>query len=172
MKDRSPAAVHALYVEFLRKYGHVNADAVVYATQGSGWSLFFRSGVLPLRVRYMYLAVVNGRLQMWRSPAPNGGIDCIAVLDRPTVTLRPGIWVDLVVIDDQKLIVDRAQRPYMRQVLELAAAPPSAGMVGLPAAWYRNPWAFPGQDEQLRYWDGSQWTEHVYPVADPAISAT
>jgi len=30
-----------------------------------------------------------------------------------------------------------------------------------PAAWYPDPWSSPVSNQQLRWWDGRSWTEHV-----------
>lgn len=42
-------------------------------------------------------------------------------------------------------------------------------MTQIPAGWYPDPApAPPGQPPQVRYWDGSGWTEHVSPAAPAA----
>lgn len=107
---------------------------------------------------------------MWKPPAPDREIVRIATFDRPRAGLSTGMQLDRVTIEGRHFLVEKWQRPYLRQLLELAATPSTAGMIGLPAAWYRNPWALPGQGAQLRYWDGSQWTSHVYPTADTTVA--
>ncbi len=171
MKKLPAVDAHEAYVTFLRERAHVQVDAVVHAWNGSGFSMFLRGIVGPLTFKRRFLVAAEGRLQVWTSPAPGEAIDLLGAFDRPVAELSTRIQLDRVTIEGRPFLVEVWQRPYLRQLLELATTPPTAGMAGLPAAWYRNPWAFPGDHAQLRYWDGNQWTAHVYPTADGAANS-
>ena len=166
----SAVDAHEAYVSFMRERGHIQVDAVVYAWEGSGFSMFLRGIIGPLTFKRRFLVATESRLQVWTSPEPGEAIDLLGTFDRPVAELSTRIQLDRVTVEGRPFLVEVWQRPYLRQLLELAATPPTVGIVGQPAAWCHNPWALPGPDAQLRYWDGAQWTGHVYPVADGALS--
>jgi len=158
------AAAHELSVEFLRKNGPVDVEAVVISVAGSGLGIFLRSVVGPLGLRYRYLASSNGKFQVWARPAADGSaVGLVADIDRPVVSVSFGKWHDCATVNGRPFLVYAWQRPYLRELLEIAATPPATAMAGLPAGWYHDPWSFPKESPRLRFWNGSAWTHDVNP---------
>jgi len=154
---------------FVARYGLTKADAIVMAWGGSGWHLvFFAVGPLGQRIRY--LAAVDGKTQIWNWSTD--GLRLSEVLERPTAAVFAGRRYDNVELDGRKFLTDKSQRPYLRELLEIAATPPATGMANHAAGWYHDPWSFPNEPPRSRFWDGSAWVGRVSPQpgSDPGVA--
>lgn len=169
MREPSGADRHQKYRAALRKYGGVDPDAIVCVLVGSRWGVRLRGFIGPLKLKYAYLAGSGREFQVWALPGPKGTpIGLVAAYERPVVELKTGRWTDQVSVEGRSFLVATWQRPYLRELLEIAATPPATAMAGLPAGWYHDPWSFPNESPGLRFWNGIAWTSDVNPrPADP-----
>jgi len=165
--SRAAERINRRYMENLKRFRGQNCDALIRVYRG--WFGFLLVSAVFLfefpGVKARFIVARGEQVDIWAvMPFSSFPRHRIASLHRPEIeVVRIGMRMGTIRVDGTEYRMGVEQRPFLMQLMHLAGSLPTDGMAGCPAGWYHSPWAFPGLGDQLRYWDGHGWTEHVDP---------